>query len=100
MGNGCSCFDIEFDKVSKEYFVLGSSGENEGYDFVGKYKDNSITDIVEISEDEWNFCNKYKHLELMGFTEKAYEWSYIDCELVKLKNMNLSLAKIHSQRGD
>lgn len=90
---------IEFNKETHEYFVLGSSGGEEGYDFVGKYKENSIIDIVEISEDECDFYAKYKHLELMGFTEKAYEWSYIDCELEELKNMKLSLAKLHNQRG-
>jgi len=34
-------------------------------------------------------------LEIMGFSEKAYEWSYMDCELDKLKSMNHTLANLY-----
>lgn len=87
---------IELDIVSAEYFVLGFMHGENGYNFVANFKENSIANIVKIPEKEYEFCRDYKYLEMMGFTEKAYAWSYMDCALEKLKCMNLSLAKVHS----
>ncbi len=87
---------IEFNDATNEYYVLGVFCGDGACCFVAKYKDNSIVDIVKISENEHDFYRSYKDLEMMGFTEKAYEWSHMDCELEKLRNMNHSLAKLYS----
>ena len=89
---------IEFDKATNTYYVLGFMRDaNRVYDygFVAEFKDNQIKNITAISDDDRDFYRSYKHLEIMGFSEKAYEWSYMDCELDKLKSMNHTLANLY-----
>lgn len=89
--------DIEYDSKTENYYVLGfrSGMESNGY-FVGKYRNNAITDTVEISESVFDFHRIYLRLKRMGFTDKAYEWSYCDCELEKLKNQNTTLSNLYN----
>ena len=89
---------IEFDKATNTYYVLGfmrDANRVYDYEFVAEFKDNQIKNITAISDDDRDFYRSYKHLEIMGFSEKAYEWSYMDCELDKLKYMNHTLANLY-----
>ncbi len=89
---------IEFDEVTNSYYVLGFMRDENlviRHGFVALFEDLQVKNITVISEDEYDFYRSYKHLEIMGFSEKAYEWSYMNCELNKLKSMNHTLAKLY-----
>ena len=89
---------IEFDKTTNTYYVLGFMRDANlviAHGFVAKFEDNQIKNITAISENEYDFYCSYKHLEIMGFSEKAYEWSYMDYEFDKLKSMNHTLANLY-----
>ena len=89
---------IEFDKATNAYYVLGFMRDANhviDHHFVAEFEDNKIINITDISENEYDFYRSYKRLEIIGFSEKAYEWSYIDCELDKLKSMNHTLANLY-----
>jgi len=90
---------IEPNKETNEYFVLGVIYGDKNKYFVAKYKDNSITDITKISEDEFDFYHHYKHLEIMGFTEMAYRWSYMDYGLEEIKSMKCTLAELFNRHS-
>ena len=89
---------IEFDKATKKYYILGfmrNANHVIDHGFVAEFEDNQIKNITAISESEYDFYRSYKHLEIMGFSKKAYEWSYMNCELDKLKAMNHTLANLY-----
>ena len=89
---------IEFDKATNKYYVLGfvrDSNRVINHGFVAEFEDNQIKNITAISKNEYDFYRSYKHLEIMGFSKKAYQWSYMDCELDKLKSMNHTLANLY-----
>ncbi|MBO7179369.1 MAG: hypothetical protein J6V78_03410 [Clostridia bacterium] len=92
---------IEFDKTADTYYVSGiihNTNENSRCYFVAELKDLQIQNITAVPEEEYDIYNVYKDLELMGFTEKKYEWciSYrYDYKLEEFKNMNLSLSKLY-----
>ena len=98
---------IEFDRITNSYYVLGFMRNNRviEHGFVAKFEDNQIKKITAISENEYKFYCAYKRLEIMGFTEKAYEesyftekayeWSYTDYELEELKSTNHTLANLY-----
>ncbi len=89
---------IEYDFRTKSNYVLGFMRNEDGVlcrCFVGKFEDYQIKEITDIPETEYHFFVWYKHLELLGFTEKAYEWTYIDCSLDELKNKNCTLADLY-----
>ena len=90
---------IEFDEVTHSYYVLGLMRDvNLGINhyFVAKFEDNQVKNITPISKNEYDFYHSYKRLEMSGFSEKAYEWSYMDTELDKLKSMNHTLGKLYA----
>lgn len=94
---------IEFDNVTNTYFVLGFMRDTHqviDHGFVAEFEDNQIKNITAISENEYDFYRSYKHLEIMGFSEKAYEWSYMDCELDKLKSAKHTLAILYKHYND
>ena len=62
--------------------------------YVGKFANNEIKDIKIISEREHEFYNDYLDLRLMGFTEKAYEWSRFEISLDELRSAGHSLANL------
>jgi WD40 repeat protein len=83
--------------VNGEYYVLGFMRGTNGVlsdCFVGKFENNEIKDTLFISEQEHEFYNDYLDLKLMGFTEKAYEWSRFEISLDKLRSADHSLAKL------
>lgn len=94
---------IEFDKTANKYYVLGflrNAKRVIDHGFVAEFEDDQITNITAISKSEYKFYHSYKDLEIMGFSEKAYEWSYIDCELDKLRSMNISLADLYNSMSN
>lgn len=89
---------IEFDKNTNSYYVLGFvRGDDRVLQngFIAEFENNQIKNITAIPENEYRFYRSYKHLEIMGFSEKAYEWSYMDYELDELKSMNRTLADLY-----
>ena len=95
LGDTATASQIE--AADGEYFVLGfMRGKDDvlSYCYVGKFANNEINDVQIISEQEHAFYNGYLDLKLMGFTEKAYEWSCFDVSLDELKSTERSLAKL------
>ena len=91
---------IEFDIDLNCYYVLGFIRDENliiNHGFVAKFADYKIENITAITEEEYDFYSTYKHLEMLGFTEKAYQFSYTDCPLDKLRAMNCTLAKLYMQ---
>ena len=80
-----------------EYYVLGFMRGDDGVlsdGYVGKFENNEIKDVQIISKQEHRFYRDYLGLKLMGFTEKAYEWSSFEISLDKLRSADHSLAKL------
>lgn len=96
-GDDMALETVEFDKATNAYYVLGFMRDDpiRNKRFVAIFEDNEIKNITEISRNEYEFYNSYKDLELMGFTEKAYKWSYMDSALDELRAMDHSLAKLY-----
>ncbi len=91
---------IEFDENTNSYYVLGFiRGDDDVFQngFVAKFENQQINDVLILEKEEFEFFRAYKSLELSGFTEKKYQWTYIDYELQELKSMNHTLAKLHTQ---
>lgn len=88
---------IEFDSVTNEYYVLGLFRRSDFVGFIAKFKNNAIVDEVIIDENDYDFYNKYFSLKMNGFTDKKYEWSFIENELDELKSMNCSLAQLYNE---
>jgi WD40 repeat protein len=89
---------IEFDKSTNAYYVLGfmrNANCVTDRGFVAKFENNQLKNMISISENEYHFYCSYKHLEIKGFSEKAYEWSFADCELDEMKSLNHTLANIY-----
>lgn len=84
---------IECDTGSDGYYILGY--ESKG--FVARYENGELflRDRAVISAEEYNFYRKYKELEQNGFTEKAFEWAYMDCELEDIKNKKYTLKELY-----
>ena len=95
LGDKVAASHIEF--VDDEYYVLGFMRGDDGVlsdCYVGKFANNEIKDVKIISEREHEFYRDYLDLKLMGFTEKAYEWSRFEISLDKLRSAGHSLAKL------
>lgn len=92
---------IEFDENTNSYYVLGFIRGDDGVlqnGFVAKFGNQQINNILPLTKEEFEFFRAYKSLELSGFTEKKYQWTYIDYELQELKSMNHTLAKLYAQK--
>lgn len=102
ISNNMMLSHIEYDKNTGEYYVLGFIRDKKrvfDYGFVAKLENQQIQSITAISEKEYDLYHHYKDLEMMGFTEKTYEWSYItDYKLDELKSMGLTLAKLYKEK--
>lgn len=71
---------IEYDAEKSAYYVLGFVRDDNGvmsYGFVSQLMNNKLIEIKRISEEEYNYVRAYKHLEQLGFTNKAIEWSVL-----------------------
>ena len=92
-------YRIECDEETAVYYVLGTvidKMRDARQGFVARFEDYQIKNITPISVNEFEFYNSYLDLKQIGFTEKSYEWAYVDCELDELKKMNHTLAKLYS----
>ena len=95
LGDKVTASHIEL--TDDEYYVLGFMRGDNGVlsdCYVGKFANNEIKDVKIISEREHEFYRNYLGLKLMGFTEKAYEWSRFEISLDKLRSADHSLAKL------
>ena len=92
---------IEFDKTTNSYYVLGFVRGDDGVlqnGFIAKFENQQINNILPLTKEEFEFFRAYKSLESSGFTEKKYQWTYIDYELQELKSMNHTLSKLYAQK--
>lgn len=102
---GRTCFDknimlhdIECDVASDSYYVLGYERfEHENKDFVAQVVDLQLNNITYIYREDYELYHHYKNLEIMGFTKKAYEWSFLDCSFEEIKAKNCSLAELYKR---
>ena len=99
---------IEYNKNTDCYYVLGIlySPETKMANtwFVAKLVDDELVDMRYITEGERDFGNAVNRLKVMGYTEKAFQWSafrykkeYDDrykISLVEIKALNYSLATL------
>ena len=68
---------IEFDKCTKEGYVLGfMRGENRvmEYGFIGKFTGDDVFGIKRIPDAEYDYIHAYKDWEKSGYTPKKLEW--------------------------
>ncbi len=89
---------IEFDGAANAYYVLGFVRGADGvidHGFVAPFEDDRLENMTALPDKEFDFYRRYKRLEINGFTEKAYEWSYIEHTLDELRSMRLTLADIY-----
>ena len=86
---------IEYDADCNAYYVLGfKRGLIDAFShaFVAKFENDSLKKITRISEDEHTFYRKYKSLQLGGFTEEAFKWKYMDCDLEDIRSKDYKLS--------
>ncbi len=70
---------IEYDQLTDRYYLLGYERNNQliaDHFFVTFLNGENLADKRYIPEKEWWFLLGFKALQGMGFTEKAYHWSY------------------------
>ena len=88
---------IDLETETETVFLLGFIRNRDGIAseyFVGKLRGDELDDVVSITDREHDFYERYLRLKMLGFSDKAYRWSYFDMELEKLKNADHSLAKL------
>lgn len=91
-------YNIECDAASGSYYVLGFERTEHGNkDFVAQVVDLQLNNITYVSAEDFELYHSYKNLEIMGFTQKAYQWSFLDCSLEELKSMKCSLAELYKR---
>ena len=93
---------MQIEAANGEYYVFGllRGSENISYRcFVGKFADCQIKDVRIISKQDGWFYENYFDLKLMGFTEKAYEWSELDTPLEELRKLNDSPEKLWKRQA-
>ena len=89
---GIEC-DIEAETVFLLGFLRDKHGSASKY-FVGRLNGDELDDVINISRNEHDFYGRYLHLKMLGFSDKAYQWSYFDIDLEVLKNADYSLSKL------
>lgn len=85
---------IEYNAELNCYLVLGFRRDQKMRGFIAEFVDNTLKNIKEISEKKYDFYRKYKDLELMGFTEKANEWTFNNRKLSDIISMNCKLSDL------
>lgn len=90
---------IEYCSSTEEIYLLGFYRNDDGVAFkyfVSKLKDDRLSDVVLISEREFDFYQAYIDLQMTGFSKKAYDWSYFDMDVEELTKSDHSLSKLWS----
>ena len=88
---------VEYDAVTDMIYLLGYFRDKDkiAHDyFVGQLIGNELKNTLTISNNEYDYYEWLIDLRLMGFTEKAYGWGYLDLDLDRLKSSDHSLAKL------
>lgn len=101
LGDTMTVSHVEF--TGGECYVLGFMRTDEGVasgHCVGKLVDGKIRDIRIISPEEHGFYHGFLDLKIMGFTEKAYAWSYFKESLEELKSASHSLFDLWSSYSE
>ncbi len=100
--------NIEYDENTDCYYASGilfsSETETENTWFVVRLVNDELADMRYVTEGEGDFCDAVNRLKVMGYTEKAFEWSafryrkeYDDkfkISLDEIKALNWSLASL------
>lgn len=87
-------------------FVLGFMRGDEGVingGFISLFTDKGLEDIRKISTKEYDFYHNFKSLELMGFTDKAKEWSgfkYENVDMTGMENKKYPLCELWKSAGE
>lgn len=90
---------IELDD-SGRLFVLGYLRNEDGIcrcGFISEFDNKQLLQIYEIPEEEYDFYNAFKNLEIMGFTDKAKKWSafaYEDRDITGIENWKYPLVEL------
>ena len=98
-GRSMNLSSVEFDEATGEIYLLGFFRDDSGVAdqfFVGKLQADALAAPVLIPEKVFHFYREYFRLRMMGFTEKAYEWSYMQEELDALRNAKYTLSQLWS----
>lgn len=85
---------IEYDENENTYFLLGQQ-------FIAKFDGENIFDLVQITENEFDYYVSYKRLEDDGFTEKAKKWSpfhYQNIDINGIENTQRPLLELWQYR--
>lgn len=90
---------IEYDEEADSFFVLGWIRGEHGYGFVAVFEKNTLNEVTRLTQNEYDFYQSYKHLEMMGFTEKAFQWSYMDGSLSEFTGKDYTLAKLFREKN-
>ena len=99
---------IEYDESTDCYYVLGilysADTKMANTWFVARIVGDDLVDVRYVNVAESDFYNAVNHLKVMGYTEKAFEWSAFrykkeyderyKISLDEIKAMNYSLARI------
>jgi len=86
---------IECDADTGGLFVLGFMRDKTygvlDYGFVAALENDHLINITKITRERHSYIRDYKHLELMGFTPKAKQWSsFKHVSLEQLEHVKLS----------
>lgn len=82
-------------------FVLGFCRGDKGvkcHNFISKFSaERALTDMYEISYEDYNFYHNFKNLERSGFTDKAKQWSgfiYAGVDMTGMENQSHPLSEL------
>ena len=91
---------IEYDNESDNYFISGYFRDLNtnvaSKFFVAKLVNDKLEEIKYFDEKTHFFLQTAKTIEVAGFTDESYKWSFLHqtFSLEQLKNMDLSLANM------
>ena len=91
---------IELEAETEAIYLLGFIRNGNGVAseyYVEKLNGDELDDILSISKNEHDFYERYLHLKMLGFSDKAYRWSGFDIALEELKKTDYSLAALWRQ---
>lgn len=93
---------IEYDTERKSLFVLGFMRAKKGilkkgvfdYGFVAELQEEKLINITKLTDEEYDYIRDFKHLELLGFTSKAKEWSGLKYDGYDLSNIESTTVRL------
>lgn len=85
--------DVKTKTIFLLFFLRNEDGVASKY-YVSKLNGDELDDVKNISRQEHDFYRSYINLKMMGFTDKAYQWSSLNVELEKPKSPDQSLYEL------